>query len=97
MELATVGVAVSLTVQDGRCARVRIILGAVAPTPLRVPEAEAVLLDQAPDPERIRTCAHAAAQACRPISDVRASAGYRKEMVEVLTRRALESALKEVL
>lgn len=83
MELATVGVAVTLT----RDAGVRIVLGAVAPTPMRAKKAE----------EAFRTSIEAAAQAAadesRPISNVRASADYRREMVRVLTRRALEQAL----
>jgi carbon-monoxide dehydrogenase medium subunit len=96
MELATASAAVSLTLREGRCARVRIVLGAVAPVPLRVTGAETLLLDRTPSPDLIGACARAAAEACRPISDVRASAGYRREMVNVLTRRALERALEEV-
>jgi aerobic carbon-monoxide dehydrogenase medium subunit len=94
MELATVGVAVSLTMSRGRCSRLGIVLGAVAPTPLRVPAAEALLLGEEPTRERVHAAAAAAAQACQPISDLRASAGYRRQMVEVLTRRALEQALE---
>lgn len=95
MELATVGVAVSLSVDGGRCTRLALVLGAVAPTPLPVPAAEALLLGREPGPELFRDCARAAAEACRPISDVRASAGYRRRMVEVLTRRALELAWRD--
>ncbi len=95
MELATVGVAVSMTVEGGRCTRLGLVLGAVAPTPLRVPSAEALLVGREPGPGVFRDCARAAAEACRPISDVRASAAYRRRMVEVLTRRALEQAWRE--
>jgi carbon-monoxide dehydrogenase medium subunit len=92
MELATVGVAVALTMDGERCRDVSIVLGAVAPTPIRAPGAEAVLRGAIADAERIATAARAARSEARPISNVRASAEYRGEMVEVLTRRALERA-----
>jgi carbon-monoxide dehydrogenase medium subunit len=92
MELATVGVAVALTMEGERCRDVSIVLGAVAPTPIRAPGAEAVLRGAIADAERIATAARAARSEARPISNVRASAEYRGEMVEVLTRRALERA-----
>ncbi|RAS02433.1 FAD binding domain-containing protein [Cupriavidus alkaliphilus] len=94
MELATVGVAVSLTVQDGRCADVGIVLAAVGPTPVRAARAEHVLRGQRLTDALILQAAHAAMDEARPISDVRASEAYRRQMVSVLTRRALEQALK---
>jgi aerobic carbon-monoxide dehydrogenase medium subunit len=90
MELATVGVAVSLTWEGD----VRIVLGAVAPTPIRARQAEALLRGQRLSPELIERAAEAAERESRPISNVRASAEYRREMVKVLTRRALEQALQ---
>lgn len=86
MELATVGVAVTLT----RGADVKIVLGAVAPTPIRARAAEEVVKE---DPNALDRAAAAAMAEARPISNVRASAEYRREMVRVLTRRALEQAL----
>ena len=98
MELATVGVGVALSLDAaGRCASVRIALGAVAPTPIRAREAEQLLHGQTIDPDLIATAASKAAHHCQPISNVRASAAYRREMVEVLTRRALTSALAQAL
>ncbi|TFZ01295.1 FAD binding domain-containing protein [Ramlibacter rhizophilus] len=94
MELATVGVAVTLTLREGCCERVSIVLAAVAPTPLRARAAEALLQGKAPTPERFERAAEAAAAESRPIADVRASAEYRRDMVRVLTRRALEQALR---
>ncbi len=90
MELATVGVAVSLTM-DGN---VKIVLGAVAPTPIRARQAEALLQNKALDSNLIEKAAGAAEAESRPISNVRASAGYRRNMVRVLTRRALEQAMQ---
>ncbi|MCX7671043.1 MAG: xanthine dehydrogenase family protein subunit M [Anaerolineae bacterium] len=69
-----------------------IALGAVGPTPLRAPEAEAALAGDT-SPEGIRRAARLAAAASRPIDDIRASAAYRRAMVEVLTRRGIEAIL----
>ena len=82
MELATVGVAVT-HVPGGET---RIVLGAVAPTAIRARTAEKVFRETGD----IARAAHTAATESRPISNVRASAEYRREMVAVLTRRALE-------
>jgi len=90
MELATVGVAVSVDRAGGFCRDVRIALGAVAPTPIRAVRAEAVLRGKNITPSRIVEAAEAAIAESTPISNVRASAEYRREMVGVLTRRAIE-------
>lgn len=95
MELATVGVAVSLTLEGDVCRQIRIVLGAVAPTPIRATEAEALLSDAPLDDIRIEQAARAAMAEARPISDVRASADYRRDMVGVLTRRAIRQALAQ--
>jgi carbon-monoxide dehydrogenase medium subunit len=92
MELATVGVAVTLT--EG--SEIRIVLGAVAPTPIRAKKAEALLRGRRIDAPLIERAARAAVEESRPISNVRASADYRREMVGVLTRRALQRALDVV-
>lgn len=92
MDLAVVGVAVSLAPQDRRS--VRIGLGAVAPTPIRAYEAErCIAAAPALDRAVIDEAARLAAEAARPISDVRASAAYRKEMVGALTRRAFQQIM----
>lgn len=69
---------------------VRIALGAVGPTPLRAPQAEAALAEDT-SPAGIRRAAQLAAEAARSIDDIRASAAYRRAMVEVLTRRGIEA------
>jgi len=94
MELATVGVAASLTLENDRCQTVRIVLGAVAPTPIRATQAEAVLHNMQINQALIGTAAQTAMNESTPISDVRASAGYRREMVRVLTQRAIAQALE---
>ena len=94
MELATVGVAVTLTLEGGACRDVRIALGAVAPTPIRARAAEAALRGQGLDGGTIASAARIAAGETRPISNVRGSAGYRRQMVEVLTARAIAQAMQ---
>ncbi len=90
--IAVVNVAVLLTFDggpDGMVTDARITLGSVAPTIVRAEEAEALLVGHPLDEERIAQAARLAAQASRPIDDVRGSAAYRRRMVEVFTRRAL--------
>jgi CO/xanthine dehydrogenase FAD-binding subunit len=96
LDIAIVGVAatVKLAPGDGVVQWARIALGAVAPTPLRIPGAEALLAGQALEPRLLEEVGRAAAAACRPISDLRASAEYRREMVAVLTRRAVLQAVE---
>lgn len=89
MDLAIVGVAVALRIQDGVCDDIRLALGAVAPTPLRAGSAEMELRGRSPTPEAIERVAKAAAEESSPIDDVRGSAWYRRRMVEVMTRRGL--------
>lgn len=87
MDLATVGVLVGK--RDGAPASWRVALAAVAPTPLRVGAAEELLA--AKGASAAREAAELAVAACRPITDLRGSAEYRREMVGVLVRRGVES------
>jgi CO/xanthine dehydrogenase FAD-binding subunit len=86
MDIAIAGAAVSA----GR-GEARVALCAVAPTPLRVAEAEAVLVEQGLTDGAIERAAALAVAAARPITDVRATAEYRRQMVGVLVRRGLEA------
>jgi carbon-monoxide dehydrogenase medium subunit len=92
-DIAIVNVAARITLTDSRKVdAVRIILGAVAPIPLRARKAEQKLLDGGQD--AVNEAALMAAEEARPISDHRASASYRKDMCRVLTKRALRIALE---
>jgi len=93
--LAVVGVAAAVTMADGLVSDARIVLGAVAPVPLRAKEAEKTVQGRAFTPELAEEAALVAAQECRPISDIRGSAEYRQDLVRVFTRRALERAVRE--
>lgn len=97
MDLAAVGIGVALELapRSGACQDIRIAMGAVAPTPRRARQAEEVLRGQRPAPGLIEAAARAASAESEPISDVRASAGFRRELVEVLTRRMVTAALEE--
>jgi carbon-monoxide dehydrogenase medium subunit len=92
LDIAVVGVASQLTLTDGVCAKARIALASVAPTPVRAIEAEHALEGQPLTSERIEAAATLAVSAASPISDQRGSAEYRRHLVRVLTRRTLTTA-----
>jgi carbon-monoxide dehydrogenase medium subunit len=88
MEIAIVNVCVAMAMdKHKRCSGSRIALGAVAPTPIRAKNAESILKDERVTPELIQKCAEAAAEETKPISDIRASADYRKKMVCFLVKK----------
>ena len=94
VDLAIIGVAVIMTLGSGEiCQEVKIVLGAVAPTPMRAKKAEEILIGKKVEPTLIEKAAGVAAEEARPITDVRASAGYRREMVKVLTGRAIRQLM----
>jgi CO/xanthine dehydrogenase FAD-binding subunit len=93
MDLAVVGVAVQILADCGTCNEIRIALGAVSPTPMRAKKAENFLKGQGLTPDIIRKAAEIAGTECNPITDHRASKEYRCEMVEVLTKRAINDAI----
>jgi len=93
MDIAVVGVAAALTMAGERIERARVALGAVAPTPVRAPQAEAALEGQAPSDELFARGAEVSAAECSPIADVRGSAEFRRHIVRVMTERMLREAL----
>jgi carbon-monoxide dehydrogenase medium subunit len=94
MDIALVCGATMLQLRNGSCENARIALGAVGPTPLRATRAEAALRGQALTDQTIDDASRLASEEARPIDDVRSSAEYRREMVQVLTRRGLRQALE---
>ena len=95
MEISVVCVAVWLSLDgDDRCAGVRIALGAVAPRTLRARSAERLLEGSRLTDAELRQAGRVVAADCQPITDVRASAAYRRLLVETLVPRALRTAMK---
>jgi len=94
MDLAYVGVAVAynLGASDKKCTGVRIVLGAVSPTPIRAKRAEAALEGQVLSEALAEKVGQISAEEAKPISDVRSSADYRRAMVGAMTKRALLNA-----
>ena len=91
MEISVVCVAARLTLDaSGRCAEARIALGAVAPRTVRARTAERALEGQPLSPDLFRRAGDLALEDCDPISDVRASARFRRHLAGTLVRRALE-------
>jgi carbon-monoxide dehydrogenase medium subunit len=95
MDIAVASAAASFRLaENGLVGDARVAIGAVAPTPLLVPEAAAALRGEAPSPESFQRAGEAAAAASRPITDMRGSAAQRRHLVRVLTVRALDGALQ---
>ncbi len=93
MDIAVAGAGVSVTLdKDGRCTAARIGIGAVAPTPLLVPEAAEALIGTRIDDAALQKAADAASAASRPITDRRGTAEFRRHVVGVLTKRAAKIA-----
>jgi len=92
MDIAVVGVAIALTLSGDTIERARVALGAVAPTPLRASAAEAALQGQTANAETFAKAAKTAVQDSSPITDLRASAEYRRHLVKVMTARLLAEA-----
>jgi len=94
LDLALVSVAVLLTLDSagGVCRRARVALGAVSPTPIRARKTEKFLEGKKLEEAVILEAGKIAQQECRPISDIRASAEYRKEMVMVILERAIKKS-----
>lgn len=93
MDLAFIGVASAVNLENGTITDARIGLAAVAPTPIRATEAENLIKGKSITPEILEQAGEAAASAASPISDLRCSAEHRREMVHVLTKRTLQHAL----
>jgi carbon-monoxide dehydrogenase medium subunit len=88
MDIAVVGAAVSLTLDAGGvCADARVVLGAVAPTAILVPEAAAALVGRKLDETALAGLDQAARRACKPIDDKRGTIEYRTKVAGVLARR----------
>ena len=98
VDLAMVGVACVLRMDtnNSKCLDVRIVLGAVAPTPIRARKGEALIKGEKLSESLIKEAAKVVREEAKPISDIRASEWYRKEIVEVLVGRAISQASNKI-
>lgn len=94
MDIALVSAAAWVRVEDGRCVEARVAAGAVAPTPVRLPRVEAALVGRPIDEDSLAEASRLAPEEVQPISDIRASADYRRHLVSVFVVRALARAWK---
>jgi carbon-monoxide dehydrogenase medium subunit len=95
-DFATAGVAAQLTLGgDDICEQVRIGLTNVGSIPIEARQAEEALRGKRPEPEVIRQAAQLAAEASDPSTDLRGSVEYKRDLVRVLTVRALNRALEQ--
>ncbi|SMC65160.1 carbon-monoxide dehydrogenase medium subunit [Desulfocicer vacuolatum DSM 3385] len=94
--ISIVSAASFLKVENGVCKAARIALGSVAPTPIRVPKAEAFLKNKPATREVLAQCAELVAREISPITDLRASADYRRDLSETLSRRTLMACLDDL-
>jgi CO/xanthine dehydrogenase FAD-binding subunit len=94
ISVASVATRLSLNI-DGKIAYARIALGSVAPTPMRAMETEEFLEGRLPSQDVLAEAGRIASSEADPISDLRASADYRRRIVAVLTRRVLNALVKQ--
>ncbi len=94
MDIAVVGVAVSLVIDKNQCTDARVALASVAPVPLRARKTQAALIGDLTE-TRIKEAAAIAGEEAKPIDDVRGSAAYRKNLVQVLVKQAVQQILAQ--
>jgi len=95
MDIAVVGAGARVTLaEDGSIEEAIVALGAVAPTVVRVPEAEAALVGNTPNEQTLSAVAGAASEVCNPIDDKRGTIAYRKQVAGVLAKRAVLIAVE---
>jgi carbon-monoxide dehydrogenase medium subunit len=95
-EIAIVNLCVTLHAEENsRLSEVRIALGAVAPTPFRARKAEAHLRLESITADQITQAAQIAMSEASPITDIRASADYRREMIGILVKNMIAALMIE--
>ena len=95
MDIAVVGAGARITLaEDGSIEHAALALAAVAPTVVRVPDAEAALVGNTADDETLSAVADAASEACDPFDDKRGTVAFRKQVAGVLAKRAVLIAIE---
>ena len=98
MDFPLLGVAVFLQLEgkNGRCKDVRLVLGAVSPSPLVVEEAAQLMRDREITPKLMKEVSDVAWKTAHPVANTASTPRYRREMVRVFTKNALEEALNRI-
>ena len=94
MDIAVAGAGVSVVLDNGNIQSARVTLASVAPTPLFVAEAGEAVAGKPATEETVRIASNIAMEAAKPITDMRGTIEYRKRLCEVLTRRAMLTAIE---
>jgi xanthine dehydrogenase FAD-binding subunit len=89
LDIAAISIAAGARIEGAVLRDVRVAFGAVAPTPIRAPRTEAALEGRSPDAATLEAAVHAALEEVHPISDVRASDWYRRELIHNMLKRVL--------
>ena len=92
LDISTISIAVTLTMEAGKVKASRIALGSVAPTPLRLPEVEEYLVGKELTEEEIIEAVVTVSKCIKPIDDIRASAEYRREAAKGMAMEAITMA-----
>ena len=95
MAISVVSVGVLAEMKNGKCNRARIAVGAVTPTPRRAYGVENLLEGQTVTEELIDQCCEVIQKEIQPITDVRATAEYRRSMASVLLKRLLQQIFSQ--
>jgi len=93
MEIAIVSATVSVTIENGTCVDGKIVLGSVAPTYIRCLKTEEFIKDKKITEDTAEQAGQIASESCKPITDIRASADYRRQLVKILVKRNLLNAV----
>jgi carbon-monoxide dehydrogenase medium subunit len=98
MEIAMIGVAAFMTLnsEKNRCIDAKVALATAAPTPIRAKEAEKLLIDKTPDADTIEEAAQLASKEASPRTSWRTTEEYRRDLIPVLVRRAIQTALSKL-
>jgi len=87
---------VLLELDGDTCSKARVAAGSVAPTPIRLPEVEALLAGRRLTDDVVAAASEAAMRGVSPITDVRSTAEYRRQIVGVYLKRAASGLLGRV-
>ncbi|TEU11368.1 MAG: hypothetical protein E3J21_23780 [Anaerolineales bacterium] len=93
MDLAIASLAVLLEMEGGRCRKARVAAGSVAPVPLRLYKVEALLEGSTVTEKLAAEAQRLATKIISPITDIRATEEYRRQIVRVYVKRGLEKIL----